>query len=159
MTRFQTTYNRDFGKDRIVSTPNAGLRDTYHQYHYDSGVASEEEEDDVSPKYQGFEAVHKDCLGPSKASSMAYIHHISPKEHRQRHSCRCLDDPKPQECQPKIPQRQQKSHCTPGSTGLWYNKLNDHARETQELISKSEKVEKSFVHFNNVIYISYEFCS
>ena len=137
MTRFQTTYNRDFGKDRI----NAVFRDSYHQYHYDSGVASEEDDDEVIHNYQNFDAIHKDCLGPSKASSMAYIHHISPKEHRQRYSCRCLDDPKPQECQPKIPQRQKKSHCTPGSTGLWYNKLNDHARETQELIYKSEKVE------------------
>ena len=144
MSRFQTTYNRDFGKDRNnVPTPIIGFREAY-AYHYDSGLASEEEEeeDDAFQDFRGFEAVHKDCFGPCKASSMAYIHHISPKEHKQRHCCSCLDNPKPQLCQRKIPERKQKSHCPLGSTERWYNKLNDHARETQELINKSEKVEK-----------------
>ena len=143
MSRFQTTYNRDFGKDRIVPTHNVREAYTFHPYHYDSGVASEEEEeDDVYQDSRGFEAAHKDCLGPCKASSTAYIHHISPKEHKQRHSCSCLNNPKPQICQRKIPERKQKSHCSLGSTERWYNKLNDHARETQELINKSEKVER-----------------
>ena len=35
MTRFQTTYNRYFGKYRIESIQNAGLRETFY-YHYDS---------------------------------------------------------------------------------------------------------------------------
>ena len=47
MTRFQTTYNRYFGKDRIESIQKAGLREAFY-YHYDSGIASDEEEDDVS---------------------------------------------------------------------------------------------------------------
>lgn len=141
MSRFQTTYTRDFGKDRIVSTSNSVFREECHPFHYDSGVASDEDEDDISQNYHNLEAVHKDCLGPCKASSLAYIHHISPKEHNQRHSCKCFDEPKPQLCQREIPERQQKSHYSLGSSERWYNKLNDHARETQELINKSEKVE------------------
>ena len=44
MTRFQTTYNRYFGKDRIESIQKAGLREAFY-YHYDGGIASDEEED------------------------------------------------------------------------------------------------------------------
>ena len=142
MSRFQTTYTRDFGKDRIVPTPNSVFREEFHPFHYDSGLASDEDEDDISQNYHNSKAVQEHCLGPCKASSLAYIHHINPKEHKQRHSCRCFEEPKPQLCQREIPERQHNSHHSLGSSERWYDKLNDHARQTQELINKSEKVKK-----------------
>ena len=70
MTRFQTTYNRYFGKDRIESIQKAGLRETFY-YHYDCGIASDEEKDDVSHNYSSFDSIHKDFLGPCRGARSA----------------------------------------------------------------------------------------
>ena len=54
--------------------------------------------------------------------------------------CRCLEDSKHRVTRRRIPQPRHCSYLPLGSPEIWYNKLNDHMRETQELVDKSKKV-------------------